>query len=106
MLTYATPPLADDLELTGPITAVLYAATSAVDTDFTVAVIDVFEDGTANQIQDGVVRARYRNGMGSPAFVEPGEVVRYEIDLAATSYLAPPRPPPAGRHLLELFRPL
>ena len=106
VLTYATPPLADDLELTGPITAVLYAATSAVDTDFTVAVVDVFEDGTANQIQDGIVRARYRNGMGSPALVEPGEVVRYEIDLAATSYLAAPRAPPAGRRLLELLRPL
>ena len=87
VLTYATPPLAADLELTGPITAVLYAATSAVDTDFTVAVIDVFEDGTANQIQDGIVRARYRNGMDAPSLVEPGEVVRYEIDLFATSYL-------------------
>ncbi len=87
VVSYATPPLAADLELTGPITAVLYAATSAVDTDFTIAVVDVFEDGTANQIQDGIVRARFRNGMDAPSLVEPGEVVRYEIDLFATSYL-------------------
>jgi putative CocE/NonD family hydrolase len=87
VLTYATPPLADDLELTGPITAVLYAASSAVDTDFTVAVIDVFEDGTANQIQDGIVRARFRDGMDAPSPIEPDEIVRYEIDLFATSYV-------------------
>jgi hypothetical protein len=87
VLTYTTPPLANDLELTGHISAVLYAATSAVDTDFTVAVIDVFEDGTANQIQDGIVRARFRDGMGAASFVEPGAVVPYAIDLAATSYL-------------------
>jgi hypothetical protein len=87
VVTYSTPPLAADLELTGPITAVLHASTSAVDTDFTIAVVDVFEDGTANQIQDGIVRARFRNGMDAPSLVEPGEVVRYEIDLFATSYL-------------------
>jgi putative CocE/NonD family hydrolase len=87
VVSYSTPPLAADLELTGQISAVLYAATSAVDTDFTIAVIDVFEDGTANQIQDGIVRSRFRNGMDAPSLVEPGEVVRYEIDLFATSYL-------------------
>jgi putative CocE/NonD family hydrolase len=87
VLTYTTPPLTEDLELTGPITAVLYAATSAGDTDFTIAVVDVFEDGTANQIQDGIVRARFRDGMDAPAPVPPGAVVRYELDLFATSYL-------------------
>ena len=87
VLTYTTPPLTDDLELTGPVTAVLYAATSAADTDFTLALVDVFEDGTANPIQDGIIRARFRHGMGAPAPVTPGEVVRYELDLFATSYL-------------------
>ena len=72
VLTYTTPPLEHDLELTGPLTAVLYAATSAPDTDFTIALVDVFADGTANQIQDGIVRARFRDGMAAPALVEPG----------------------------------
>jgi len=87
VVTYTTAPLERDLELTGPVTAVVYAATSAPDADFTVALVDVSEDGTANQIQDGIVRARFRDGMATPAPVTPGAIVRYELDLFATSYL-------------------
>jgi putative CocE/NonD family hydrolase len=87
ILRYVSEPLAEDLELTGPVRAVLHAATSAVDTDFTVTLCDVFGDGTVNPIQDGIVRARYRNGMDAPSPVEPGAVVRYELDLFAASYV-------------------
>ena len=80
-------PLATPTELTGPVTATLYAATSAADTDFTVALCDVFADGTVNPIQDGIVRARYRNGMDDPSPIEPGELIAYEVDLFATSYV-------------------
>jgi putative CocE/NonD family hydrolase len=87
ILTYLSEPLAADLELTGPVTATLHAATSAPDTDFTVALCDVFGDGTVNPIQDGIVRARYRNGMDDPSPIEPGRVYAYEVDLFATSYV-------------------
>ncbi len=87
IVTYTTEPLEADLELTGPVTATLHAATSAADTDFTVALCDVFADGTVNPIQDGIVRARYRNGMDAPSPIEPGRVHAYEIDLFATSYV-------------------
>jgi len=87
IVRYTSAPLTDDLELTGPVRATLHAATSAVDTDFTVALCDVFADGTVNPIQDGIVRARYRDGMDAAAPVEPGAVVRYDVDLFATSYV-------------------
>ena len=47
----------------------------------------MFADGTVNPIQDGIVRARYRNGMDDPSPIEPGRVHAYEIDLFATSYV-------------------
>ena len=69
--------------------AELHAATSAVDTDFTVTLCDVFEDGTVNTIQDGIVRARYRDGFDAPSPVTPGEVVAYTVGLNAAAYLVP-----------------
>jgi putative CocE/NonD family hydrolase len=87
ILRYLGEPLDSDLELAGPLTAELYAATSAVDTDFTVTLCDVFEDGTVNTIQDGIVRARYRDGLDHPSLLEPGRVYRYVISLCATSYV-------------------
>jgi hypothetical protein len=87
VLCYTTAPLEADLELTGPIKAVLSAASSAPDTDFTVALIDLFPDGTANQIQDGIVRTSCARDPYRPEPVPAGEIRDYEIDLFATSYL-------------------
>lgn len=89
ILRYASEPLERDLELVGPIHAVLFASTSAADTDFTVTLCDVFEEGTVNTIQDGIVRARYRDGLDRPSPVEAGQVYEYRIDLYATGYLVP-----------------
>ncbi len=64
----------------------LYAKTDAVDTDFTVKLVDVWPDGKAVNIQDGVVRAMYRNNdPENPTPLTPGKVERYELDLWATS---------------------
>jgi putative CocE/NonD family hydrolase len=87
VLCYTSAPLDADLELTGPIAARLYAASDATDTDFTVALSDVFPDGTSNPIQDGIVRASSRDDPFHPTRIEPGMIVTYEIDLFATSYL-------------------
>jgi putative CocE/NonD family hydrolase len=85
VLVYSTPPLEQDVEVTGPVTAALYAATSAPDTDWTVRLVDVHPDGESYGVVDGIVRARYRNGRDKPALLEPGEVYEYRIDLTATS---------------------
>ena len=85
VLVYSTPPLEREVEVTGPITVTLWAATSAPDTDFTAKLVDVCEDGCARNLTDGIIRARYRNSMSEPTPVTPGEATCYEIDLWATS---------------------
>ncbi len=85
VLSFTSEVLADDLEVTGPLAVTLHAATSAADTDFTAKLVDVWPDGRAMGVADGVVRARYRDGTGQPAPIAPGQVYSYEIDLIATS---------------------
>jgi putative CocE/NonD family hydrolase len=87
VLRFTSAVLDADVEVTGPLRVRLFAATSAEDTDFTARLVDVHPDGRALGVADGIVRARYRAGMDSPAPVPPGEVVEYSIDLAATSQL-------------------
>jgi putative CocE/NonD family hydrolase len=85
VLVYTTDELESEVEVTGPIKLVLYAASSAPDTDFTGKLLDVYPDGRAYNLCDGIVRARWRNASPMPEFLEPGRVYRYEIDLWATS---------------------
>ncbi|MEU5696197.1 CocE/NonD family hydrolase [Actinosynnema sp. NPDC020468] len=88
VLVYTSEPLTEPLDVTGPITVVLHAATSAVDTDWTAKLVDVGPCGYARNISDGIVRARYRGAV--PELVTPGEVVEYRIDLGATSNIFKP----------------
>jgi uncharacterized protein len=85
VLTFTSEPLTADLEVTGPLSVTLHAATSAADTDFTARLVDVWPDGRAMGVADGIVRARYRDGTGRPDPITPGLVYRYDIDLIATS---------------------
>ena len=85
VLVYSTPPLERDVEVTGPITVTLWAATSAPDTDFTAKLVDVCEHGCARNLTDGIIRARYRDSRSTPSLVEPGRAYGYTIDLWATS---------------------
>lgn len=85
VLVYSTPPLAADLEVTGFITAEIYAATSAADTDFTAMLVDVDPSGYARYLGDGIIRARYRNSTAKAEPITPNQVYKYTIDLWATS---------------------
>lgn len=85
VLCYTAPPLEQDLEVTGPVKAVLFAATSAPDTDWIVKLCDVHPDGRTYNVCDGVLRAQFRESLSDPKLVEPGAVLRYDIDLGATS---------------------
>ena len=87
VLVYTSDSLESDLELTGPIVVKLHAASSAIDTDFTAKLVDVRPDGYAHNLQDGIVRARYRTSARQPAFITPGRVYEYIIDLWATSHV-------------------
>jgi hypothetical protein len=85
VLVYTSDPLAEDLEVTGPVRAVLFAATSAPDTDWVVKLCDVHPDDRTFNVCDGILRARYRTSWEAPRLVERGTAERYEIDLWATS---------------------
>jgi putative CocE/NonD family hydrolase len=82
---YSSAPLERDLDVVGSLRLILYASSSAVDTDFVGRLSDVFPDGRAIQLQSGILRARYRNLEGEPELLEPGRVYRFEIDLWATA---------------------
>src|SRR6185436_18299771 len=65
--------------------AVLYVSTTARDTDFTAKLIDVFPDGQARNLTDGILRLRYRNSLEKPELVKEGEIYRIVIDAGVTS---------------------
>ena len=80
VLVYVTAPLDDDTEVTGPVRVDLYAASSAPDTDFTAMLLDIHPSGFAQRLCDGIVRARFRDGMDKPEPIAPDRVYRYTID--------------------------
>jgi putative CocE/NonD family hydrolase len=87
VVVYTGAALDDDMEITGNVRAELHAASTAVDTDFTVTLVDVFEDGYAQQIQHGIVRASHRDPTAGISPIEPGRIYAYAIDLWSTSYV-------------------
>ncbi|MHB1192901.1 MAG: CocE/NonD family hydrolase [Longimicrobiales bacterium] len=90
VLSYTTAPFTDATEITGPMTATLWAATDAKDTDWNVMILQVKSDGSAWRIQDGVARARFRGGFDRPSLLTPGEIYRYDIDVWFTALVVPP----------------
>jgi putative CocE/NonD family hydrolase len=85
VLVYTSPPLEKGLEVTGPLELVLYVASTARDTDFTGKLVDVYPDGTAYNIQEGILRARFREGFDRNVWMKEGEVYEIRIDLQVTS---------------------
>jgi putative CocE/NonD family hydrolase len=85
VLVYSTGPFASDLEVTGPVRLDLYAASSAVDTDFTAKLVDVGPDGFARNLTEGIVRARYRDSQEKAQLLTPAQIYEFTIDLWSTS---------------------
>ncbi len=85
VLVYTSEPLTEALEVTGPIELVLYVSSDARDTDFVGKLVDVHPDGTPINIQEGILRARYREGYGSKIWMEESEVYELRMDLQATA---------------------
>jgi putative CocE/NonD family hydrolase len=90
VLVYTSPLLEEGIEVTGPIEAHLYVSSSVKDTDFTAKLVDVYPDGTAYNVQEGIFRTRFREGFDKKVWMLPGEVYEVRIDLHATSnYFGP-----------------
>lgn len=85
VLVYSTPPMSRDTEVTGPVKVELYASSSAVDTDFTGKLVDVWPNGYAQNLTEGILRGRYRSSLEKPELMNPGQVYKLSLDLWATS---------------------
>lgn len=85
VLVYTTPAFQKDTEVSGPVSLELYVSSSAVDTDFTGKLVDVWPNGFAVNLTDGILRARYRNSMEKVEYMNPGEIYKLTIDLWSTS---------------------
>ena len=83
ILVYSTPPLTEDVEITGFIESVLFVSSDAKDTDFTLKLIDVYPDGKAYNLDETIQRVRYREGYDKEVFMEKDKV--YEVKLSALS---------------------
>jgi len=85
VLVYTTPAFVKDTEVTGPVLLDLYVSSSAVDTDFTGMLVDVWPNGFAQNLTSGILRMRYRNSQEKPELANPGETYHITVDLWATS---------------------
>lgn len=85
VLVYTAPAFQQDTEVTGPISVELYVSSSAVDTDFTGKLVDVWPNGYAENLTEGILRARYRHSLEKEEFLNPGEVYKLTLDLWSTS---------------------
>ena len=85
VLVYTTEPLQQGLEVVGPLALVLFVSSSAKDTDFTAKLIDVHPDGRAYNLQQAILRARYREGFDQPVWMQAGEVYPLTLSLHATA---------------------
>ncbi|MFF5262923.1 CocE/NonD family hydrolase [Actinomadura viridis] len=87
VLVYTSPELTADTHVTGPISVELYASSSARDTDWTAKLVDVAPDGTARNLNNGILRASFRESSTRPTPIRPGKVYKYTIKIWPTSNL-------------------
>jgi putative CocE/NonD family hydrolase len=87
VLVYDTKPLTRPVEVTGNVLLELFASSSARDTDFAAHLVDVYPNGYAHPVADGILTARYRDSLVKPSPLVPGRVTKFTIDLWHTSNL-------------------
>jgi uncharacterized protein len=91
ILVFQTEPLAEDMEVTGPLEVKLWVSSSAVDTDFTAKLLDIyppstdFPGGFDLNIGDGIRRTRFRESLKKEVLMQPGVTYPLTIKLYPTS---------------------
>jgi hypothetical protein len=85
VLVYTSDPLEQGIEVSGPVEVTLYVSSDAKDTDFTVKLVDVDAEGRAWNLDETILRARYREGFDRQVFMEDGGVYRLELGPMSTS---------------------
>ncbi|WP_405539598.1 CocE/NonD family hydrolase [Streptomyces sp. NBC_00075] len=85
VLCFTTPVLENPVEVTGPVSLTVFVSSSAADTDFTGKLVDVFPDGRAIILCEGIQRGRYRNSLADPELMQPGEIYDITLNMSVTS---------------------
>jgi putative CocE/NonD family hydrolase len=85
VLVYSSDVLQEPVAIAGPVTMKLIAATDGRDTDWMVKLVDVHPDGFAMNIAEGILRARFRNGLAKMELLEPNRAYEFDIDMAGTA---------------------
>jgi putative CocE/NonD family hydrolase len=85
VLVYTGEPLPDGMEITGPVHATIYVSTNVVDTDIAMKLLDVYPDGRAHNLTEGIAHAKYRNSYRTPELMRAGQVYKIEVELFPTS---------------------
>ena len=76
--------------IAGPVKMKLFAATDGSDTDWMIKLVDVYPDGFAMPVSEGIIRARFREGLDKMKLLKPGEVYEYDIELTGTANVFKP----------------
>ncbi|HBC42234.1 MAG TPA: hydrolase [Pseudanabaena sp.] len=84
VLIYQSDKLEDDLAIKGIPQFILYAATTAPDTDWVIKLLDIYPDGRQMLVSMGVLRTKFRNSWTEPEWIESDVVNKYLIDLRPT----------------------
>ncbi|MCC6395114.1 MAG: CocE/NonD family hydrolase [Bryobacterales bacterium] len=90
VLVYTSEILKDPLAIAGPVKMKLYAVTDGRDTDFMIKLVDVYPDGTAWNIAEGILRARFHKGLDKMELLEPNRTYELEIDMRGTANVFQP----------------
>lgn len=89
ILVYQTKPLEKPLTFAGPVSAVLYASTSAKDTDWFMRLVWITKEGKTHRLAEGKIRARFRQSLKMPELLTPGKIYKYTLDLWQTGITIP-----------------
>ena len=85
VLVYTGEILTKPLAIAGPVKMNLFAATDGTDTDFMIKLVDVYPDGSAMNVAEGILRARFHNGLDRPELLTPNKQYSFEIDMRGTA---------------------
>ena len=85
VLVYTSAFLDTAVTIAGPIKIKLFSTTDGPDTDWMIKLVDVYPDGFAMPISEGIIRARFREGLDKPNLLKPGETYAYDIDMTPTA---------------------
>lgn len=90
VLVYSTGVLQAPVAIAGPVKMKLWAATDGPDTDWMVKLVDVYPNGFAMNVAEGILRAKFRNGLSKPQLLKANEAYEFEVDMIGTANVFQP----------------